>query len=150
MEWGVGCGERQNKKGKVVLMEKSDMPYIYIYGRWNNNLLGGVCVLFPRTCEYVSLSGKGTLQRWLRICRWKIILDYLGGLSIIAMDYKGKRRKGSQNQRRQVGGAEVRKEETALEDAAWLAVRMEGGTCNKEGSRLPPRAPTRTLLASWF
>lgn len=26
----MGCGERQNKKGKVVLMEKSDMPYIYM------------------------------------------------------------------------------------------------------------------------
>lgn len=49
-------------------------------------------ILIPRARKYVSLCIKMDFANEIKLTvfRWEIILDYLGGLWVIAMVYKGK------------------------------------------------------------
>ena len=51
-------------------------------------------ILIPRAGEYVSLCIKMDFANAIKltIFRWEIILDYLGGLWVIARVYEGKRK----------------------------------------------------------
>lgn len=64
--------------------------------------------LIPRTCEFVLMCQNGLYRCELKLLRWEVILDYLGGPNVIRRVLRSGRQE-SQSRRKDVITVEVGK-----------------------------------------